>query len=312
VSRALVLFAGVCVAAFAQTPAMRFETASIRPSQGPRAEDEANPSFRAYRKGKAPSFCMVCISGTHYDNYGTALKVLIANSYGIDPRLVTGPAWLDDQDTSFVIHATMREGSTRPQVQQMVKALLEERFHLEAHTATVEQVGYALVVAKNGPKLKPAREMDRSECAQWTESIPTDGKPNLMCRIPAAEGGFAGTILMTNSHFGPTRNSSSRTEAGVEWHAEYFRITMALLTERLGIALSTVSAGMAGAGSVVRVVDHTGIAGEWDVVIDRESGDLALPSVNGSLERQGLRLEKMMAPVETLVVDRVDRVPTAN
>jgi uncharacterized protein (TIGR03435 family) len=304
--------AGVCVAALAQPPAMRFEAASIRPAGGPQAQNEANPSFRAYREGKASSFCMVCVSGTHYDNYGMPLKALIANAWHIDPRLVTAPAWLDDPDIQFAIHATMPEGATRAQIPEMLKALLGERFHLEAHTATAEQVGYALTVAKNGPKLKPAREMDRSECQEWTESIPTDGKTNLMCRIPGAEGGFPGTVLMTNSHFGPVRNSSRRMDTGLETHSEYFRITMALLTERLASDLSTRRAGMEMAGTVVRVVDHTGIAGEWDVTIDRESGELALASVNASLERQGLRLEKIMVPVEMLVVERVDRMPTEN
>ena len=143
---------------------------------------------------------------------------LAPQAYRIDPRLVDGPAWLNERDSQFVIHATMPEGAARAQVPEMMKAL-EERFHL--------------VVAKNAPKLKPAREMDRSECPEWTESIPTDGKKNFMCRTPEADGGFPGTVLMTNSYFGPTRNTGRRTENGVETRWEYFRITMPLLAEAL-------------------------------------------------------------------------------
>jgi uncharacterized protein (TIGR03435 family) len=305
-ARMLILLAAVCGVALAQTPSMRFEEASIRPAGGPQAEDEANPSFRAYREGKASSFCQVCISGRRYDNYGTPLKILIAQAYGIDPRMVTGPGWLDEQD--FAVHATMPEGAARPQIPEMMKALLQERFHLEAHTSTVQQPGYALVVAKNGPKLKPPREMDRSECTKWTESIPVNGKTNLTCRIPGEDGG-PGTVLMTNSRFGPVRDSSRRTEDGLQTHWEYFRITMPLLVEALGERLSTpLGAG----GTLVPVADRSGIEGEWYVEVDSTSRDLALPAVNGSLERQGLRLEKMMTPVETLVVDRVDRMPTGN
>jgi uncharacterized protein (TIGR03435 family) len=309
VIRILIAMAMVC-GLQAQTAGMRFETASIRLAGGPQTQDEANPSFRAYREGKATSFCQVCISGTHYDNYGEPLKMLIAEAFHLDWRLVTTPAWLDDDRNSFAIHAIMPEGATRAQVPLMLKALLEERFHLEAHSAQVEQLGYALTVARSGPKLKPAREMDRAECAEWTESIPVDGKPNSMCQILSEDGGFAGrTVLITNSRFGPMRNSNRRTETGMEGSSEYFRITMPLLVEELGQMLSTVTGFR---GQVVQVVDRTGIEGEWNVVIDHESGELALPSVNGSLERQGLRLEKKMAPVETLVVDRVDKMPTEN
>lgn len=305
----------IVLALHAQTPgsAMRFETASIRPWGGPREQDAANPSFQAYRAGKASSFCLECVSGTHYDNYGMDLKVLIAKALRIDSRLIAGPAWLDDLSSRFAIHASMPEGAVREQIPEMMKALLQERFHLATHTATVEQVGYALVVAKNGPKLKAAREIDRSECSQWVESIPVDGKTSLTCRIPSKDGGpVGGTVLMTNSHFGPMRNSSTRTDAGVERRSEYFRIRLGLLVEDLGELLSTGAPFAGIPGKVVQVVDKTGIEGEWDVVIDHQSGDLALPSVNGSLERQGLRLEKMMVPVETLLIDRVDRMPTEN
>ena len=64
-------------------------------------------------------------------------------------------------------------------------------------------------------------------------------------------------------------------------------------------------------GVVAQVLDRTGIEGEWDVEVDTASGDTALPWVSGSLQRQGLRLEKMMVPVQRLV-DRVDRMPTEN
>jgi hypothetical protein len=60
--------AAICLtaAALAQDPppAPRFEVASIRPvTVGPGADQNDNPSFIAYRAGKASSFCVVCISG---------------------------------------------------------------------------------------------------------------------------------------------------------------------------------------------------------------------------------------------------------
>ncbi|HEY4085158.1 MAG TPA: TIGR03435 family protein [Bryobacteraceae bacterium] len=309
--RILVGLAAVC-ALHAQTiaPGSRFEEASIRLAPEGQERFNANPSYRAYREGKASSFCDVCISGVHYDNYGTPLIVLIANAYRVDPRLVAGPAWLHDENTQFVIHATMPEGATRAQVPEMLRAMLEQRFHVAAHLEDGEQPGYALVVAKNGPKLKPARELDRSECPEWTESIPVDGKTSLLCRIPG-EGGGSGTTLMTNSRFGPMRNTTRRTEDGFETHEEYFRIAMPVLVEALGERLSTGNP-LGVPGTIVQVADRSGIEGEWYVEVDSASRDLALPAVNGSLERQGLRLEKMMTPVKRLVLDRVERTPTEN
>ena len=59
-------------------------------------------------------------------------------------------------------------------------------------------------------------------------------------------------------------------------------------------------------------MDKTGIEGTWDVVIDRIPGDLALSTVSASLEKPGLRLERITVPVEKLIVDSVDKMPTEN
>jgi uncharacterized protein (TIGR03435 family) len=48
------------------------------------------------------------------------------------------------------------------------------------------------------------------------------------------------------------------------------------------------------------------------VVLDETSGDLALATISASLERLGLRLERTTVPVEKLIVDKVDKVPTEN
>jgi uncharacterized protein (TIGR03435 family) len=63
----------------------------------------------------------------------------------------------------------------------------------------------------------------------------------------------------------------------------------------------------------VSVVDATGLQGEWDVVVytDFEDGAL-LPSLMASLEKQGLTLTRTTIPTEKFVIDRVDRIPTAN
>jgi uncharacterized protein (TIGR03435 family) len=102
-------------------PAPRFEVASIRPVSALGGADmNDNPNFAAYRAGKASSFCVECISGQHYDYYAAYLKVMIAQAFRIDPRLVVGPDWLSQEEGSkFVIHAMMPKGATKVQIPDM-------------------------------------------------------------------------------------------------------------------------------------------------------------------------------------------------
>ena len=304
-------------ASFAQDapPALRFEVASIRPNVGPGAGDNDNPSYIAYRAGKASSFCMICISGQHYDMYANFLKEIIARAFRIDSRLVVAPDWLSQTEgTRFDIHALVPKGTTKEQIPEMLRALLEERFHLAAHLAPGEQTGYALVVAKNGPKLKPPRAMDRTACENWVAAIGADmeDKENQMCHTTRDDGDRTVNItLAASTHFSPMLRESWHDEAW-EFHSEYFRISMAELATNLARMLSTVGLGTIGNGSVAQVIDRTGIEGAWDVILDETWGDLELPTVSASLERQGLRLERITVPVEKLIVDNVDKVPTEN
>lgn len=64
------------------------------------------------------------------------------------------------------------------------------------------------------------------------------------------------------------------------------------------------------------VVDQTGITGSYDIGFSYEpkpDADSTLPSLNEALQQAtGLLLKPQKVPVETLVIDSVDRVPTAN
>ena len=85
-----------------------------------------------------------------------ALKRLIMEAYGIaegrDYALI-GPSWLDSE--RFDIVARHPGDTTREQLQKMLQNLLAERFRLELHRETRQLPTYTLVVAKDGPKLKP-------------------------------------------------------------------------------------------------------------------------------------------------------------
>ena len=64
------------------------------------------------------------------------------------------------------------------------------------------------------------------------------------------------------------------------------------------------------------VVDQTGIAGSYDIGFSYEpkpDADSTLPTLDVALKQAtGLLLRPQKVPVETLVIDSVDKVPTAN
>jgi uncharacterized protein (TIGR03435 family) len=84
------------------------------------------------------------------------LAVVVRMAYGVSDYQFSGPAWLND--VRYDVDARTLEGYTRQQLGPLLRALLSERFKLEVHHETREVGGYALVVAKGGPKF---READR-------------------------------------------------------------------------------------------------------------------------------------------------------
>lgn len=86
-------------------------------------------------------------------------RYMIADVYGVDPREVSGePDWMRGNNISnmYDIDAVSQNPSTSTvgQLRQMLQAMLADRFKLTIHRETRESAGYALVVAKNGIKLK--------------------------------------------------------------------------------------------------------------------------------------------------------------
>jgi uncharacterized protein (TIGR03435 family) len=132
------------LAAAAQPPA-RFEVVSIRPM--PPTEDGRMAMSMDDDPGRVGW-------------KGVPLIVMIAQAYGVNEFQISGPDWLKSE--RYEVSGKLPEGSTRRQVPEMVRAMLEDRFKLTAHKATREAPVYALSVAKGGSKLKPAQGQDGS------------------------------------------------------------------------------------------------------------------------------------------------------
>src|SRR5689334_10770087 len=69
--------------------------------------------------------------------------------------LDTGPDWIQRGDLRFDVQAKAEnpDTATRQQLLTMLQNLLIERFQIKFHSIVKEEPGFALVVAKNGPKL---------------------------------------------------------------------------------------------------------------------------------------------------------------
>jgi uncharacterized protein (TIGR03435 family) len=72
--------------------------------------------------------------------------------------LDTGQDWIQRGDLRFDVEAKAENpaSATRQQLLTMLQNLLVERFQIKFHQVTKEEPGFVLLVAKNGPKLRPS------------------------------------------------------------------------------------------------------------------------------------------------------------
>ncbi|MEO5924393.1 MAG: TIGR03435 family protein [Bryobacteraceae bacterium] len=120
-----------------------FDVASIRP-----VEEKTDSSIER--------------SGGRITLKNTSLRDTLAFAFGIatgrDHEL-SGPNWLNDEH--FDIIATTSPETSREDVRAMLKTVLAERFGLQTHYETRNEPAYALILAPQGPRMKPsAPEMD--------------------------------------------------------------------------------------------------------------------------------------------------------
>jgi uncharacterized protein (TIGR03435 family) len=115
-----------------------FEVASIKLHPGP-VTFSSDPSVRGSR-----------VTGT-----AITLLDLVTNAYDLKyDQISGGPSWISSDHYDLAAKAEGEATLTKTQAQQMLQALLADRFQLRVHHETKEVAVYILVVAKNGPRLK--------------------------------------------------------------------------------------------------------------------------------------------------------------
>ena len=210
---------------------------------------------------------------------GIAFHATLGNcimwAWGYENVRVVGPKWRDyPTDVIYDIVAKTAAPVSESQLKLMLQALLKERLGLAYHIETRDLPVYALVVARNGPKFQESKTKGDAK----EEPVPGRMYATMFERYSMAR--FAQAALdppFTSCH----------------------------------------------------TIDETGLAGAFDFtldlspyVVDAETGKPILDSIGridlegayiGALPAQlGLRLEPKTAPLEVMVIDHVEKEPTAN
>jgi uncharacterized protein (TIGR03435 family) len=193
-----------------------------------------------------------------FRNY--VLGGILQSAFNVERLSLEAPDWVYGE--RFDITAKVPdENASLDQRRQMLQALLIDRFGLVFHHETKARAGFALVVAKNGPKIQPVEDAGGHI---------NDNRPGKMQRLRTTVDGFASTVA--------------------------------------GILRQPV-------------VDETHMEGRYNMVLtyapERGPGvppaDDDAPSIFTAIEEQlGLKLEPRKVPVDILVVDHLEKLPTDN
>ena len=180
-------------------------------------------------------------------------------AYGVgDDQIEKNPSWIESECYEISAKAAGDGSLGNDQLRLLLQNLLSQRFHLVLHRKEKEFSGYALIVAKDGPRLDA------------TKGGPATGR--------MGSAGLRARNMPMNS-------------------------------------LSTMLVHSVGA----HVIDETGLTGRYDIDLsfapNASSGDTdsTLPSIFTALQEQlGLKLISKKIPVEILVIDHVEKIPTEN
>lgn len=277
--------------------ASKFEVAAVKPCSGDRA---------IVRGGRGSSEQS---PGTLYLNCQTVMSIIqtaYTSGYPPLPPIEGGPSWIHSE--RYTIEAKAEGAASAATMRgPMLQALLQDRFQLRTHIETKEVSGYALVVAKGGPKLTKHQE---GSCVDIGLVAPLQGArpphnpgdkycganrsgkgtgPNITLDVPGVSLDYFAKTFLGIAFWGHPIVNRTEINGLFDIHLEFY-----------------ADESTPGPPDMVR--PPTKSDGE------PPSGDSvsAFPSIFDALQQQlGLKLESAKAPRELLVIDRVER-PSEN
>jgi uncharacterized protein (TIGR03435 family) len=282
---------GICVfalsALFAQTTGASFEVVSIKAS--PANDGHFTRGCKGGPGSNDPSL---------WQCTNTTIALLIMRAYQIKRYQLTAPDWT--LTTNYEISAKVPPDTTQEQFREMIRHLLSDRFRVELHSSKKEMAAYDLVLARGGSKLKESIENRPNEPNEASSSRggggrgaaqDADGYPN----IPDDCRG-----CMAINAAGKARYRSTR---------ESLKMFADIIANQLGVP----------------VIDKTGLTGRYDITLSWNSGggidtntasdsaaDAGITIEAAVQEQLGLKLISAKEPIDILVLDKAQRVPSEN
>ena len=258
------------------TPAMLWAIPEPPPEIPPMAAD-ASPEFEvATIKPSNPDTQGrgFRVRGREFSTINTTLSSLLTFAYGLHPKQIVGaPAWVDTDKFDITAQPDQPGRPNDKQWKAMLQKLLTERFQLTFHHDKKELSVYALEAAKSGSKL-----------------VKSQGDPN---GLPSMFFRGLGNL--------PAANATMQDFAGLLQSAVLDR----------------------------PVADQTGLTGRFDFTLNWTPDESqfvgmgikvpppsdkpdAPPGLFTAVQEQlGLKLEATKAPVDVIVIDKVEK-PSAN
>ena len=209
---------------------------------------------------------------------GVTMRMLVRRAYGLRFYQIAGPGWLDEQRYDVV--ANVPPGTDNQRLGLMLRSLLTERFQMQVHREKKTKSVYALVVARNGTRLKPAETPRQPKDTADAAGL----QGNAMGRLAAQERGMSRFQLPHASVAEFIDSLSPAVDRPVVDRTE--------LRGTFGFTLSYFR-------------EFPGGGADSDV----PRGPPVFEAVKAQL---GLELVPTKDDVEILVLDRVSRFPTGN
>lgn len=267
----------------AQPPEASFEVATVKLLTA-----AGHPDFKGGPGTQDPTR----VSWTNYP-----LKALIIDAFAINGERLNAPNWIDTVKCD--VQAVVPAGTKRAQLETMLQGLLVERFHLAFHWENKRGPVYILTIARQGVTLRLAQD----------ESVADSNPIRTVPKRGLGSDGFP----QLEAHAGPPLilKMGARTKIMAR------RKTISEIAQILSTELGRP------------VIDQTNLKGEYDLSLFyasehiqshpvREGGESNSdlpdgPSLLDAVQSQlGLHLKPGESTVAWLVIDRLDKAPSAN
>jgi uncharacterized protein (TIGR03435 family) len=225
-----------------------------------------------------PGSGAINVDQARFSSTNVPLRPILVRAYKIKAYQIVGPSWLNTD--RYDIIATIPKGAPMEQIPAMLQNLLEERFQMRVHRESKEESVYALVVGKNGPKLK------KSEDTYVGSKLSFSSRGHLEAKnLPAL------AALLSSFMDRPVIDVT-----GVQGN---FDIKLEVSIEDL--------VGLQKMGSPINSDGEVGMpSGNASSLDDHPT------NVFAAIKELGLELESRKAPIEHIFIDKIEKVPTEN